>query len=174
MATEIAWGKKLTDPEKQSVLDVCRILKIQPDWLMTCMAFETGETFSPSIKNAAGSGATGLLQFIAPTAVSLGTTVYALAKMTFIEQMDYVEKYFKPYIGRMGSIDDVYMAILWPKAVGKPEDFVLFDETNITQYRAYIQNKGLDANKDGRVVKKEVCNKIHKMLAKGMTDTYRG
>lgn len=41
---------------------------------MAAMAFESGETFSPSIKNAAGSGAVGLIQFMPSTAKALGTS----------------------------------------------------------------------------------------------------
>ena len=66
------------------------------------------------------------------------------------------------------------MAILWPRAVGKPEDYVLFDETNAARHKAYIQNKGLDMNKDGKIVKKEVCAKIRKMLEKGLTEEFYG
>ena len=36
--------------------------------LMAVMSFETGGTFNPNIRNAAGSGATGLIQFMPSTA----------------------------------------------------------------------------------------------------------
>jgi hypothetical protein len=58
---------------------------------MAAMAFETGETFSPSIKNKA-SGATGLIQFMRSTAKGSGTTTAALAEMTAVDQLDFVEK----------------------------------------------------------------------------------
>ena len=99
MSTPIAWGKKLSGPEKQEVLTICGRLMIDPYWLMACMAFETGETFSPSVESRSGSHARGLIQFLRTTAISLGTTTDAMAEMTFIEQMTYVEKYFKPYKG---------------------------------------------------------------------------
>ena len=38
---------------------------------MAVMSFETGGTFDPGIRNAAGSGATGLIQFMPSTAAGL-------------------------------------------------------------------------------------------------------
>ena len=34
--------------------------------------------------------------------------------MTAEEQLDYVEEYFKTSKGKLKSLEDVYMAILWP------------------------------------------------------------
>ena len=56
--------------------------------LLCCMAFETGRTFNPAIRNSIG--ATGLIQFIPSTARGLGTTTDALASMTRVQQMDFV------------------------------------------------------------------------------------
>ena len=140
MSTQIAWGKKLSDPEKQEVLTTCGRLMIDPNWLMACMAFETGETFSPSIESRSGSGAMGLIQFLRTTAISLGTTTDAMAKMSFTQQMEYVGKYFKPYSGSIKSLEDTYMAILFPRAIGKLNDYVLFDKNDAKYPKRYIQN----------------------------------
>jgi soluble lytic murein transglycosylase-like protein len=35
---------------------------------MACMAWESGRSFRPDVKNMAGSGATGLIQFMPTTA----------------------------------------------------------------------------------------------------------
>ena len=40
----------------------------RPEYLLAVMSFETGGTFSPGVRNAAGSGATGLIQFMPATA----------------------------------------------------------------------------------------------------------
>ena len=130
---------------------------------MACMAFETGRTFSPSIKNP-GSSATGLIQFMASTAIGLNTTVDALAKMSAVEQLDYVARYFEPYRGRLKTLADTYMAILWPAGVGKPDDHPIFGGGS----PAYLANKGLDANKDGNVTKAEAAAKVAAMLAEGL------
>ena len=99
---------------------------------MACIAFETAETFRPDIRNAAGSGAVGLIRFMPSTERGLGTSTEALTRMSAVEQLDWVRMYFKPYAGRLKTLSDVYMAILWPKAIGKPEDYVLFTRPSIT------------------------------------------
>ena len=130
------------------------------------MAFETGGSFSPSQMNHAGSGAVGLIQFMPNTAKGLGTTSETLAAMTAEGQLDYVEKYFAHYKARLHSLSDVYMAILWPAAVGKPDSFVLFSKA--VNPIAYQQNHGLDLNGDGTVTKSEAASKVQTRLTEGL------
>src|ERR1700682_4742234 len=152
---EIAWGKKVSGPFKSKVISICTNLGCDPSLLMAAMAFESAETFSPSIKNKL-SGATGLIQFMPKTAKALGTTTDDLAAMTAVDQLDFVAAYLKPFKNKMTSLSDVYMTILFPKAVGKPEAFVLFADPS----KAYKKNKGLDINKDGQVTKGEAASKV--------------
>lgn len=165
----VAWGQK---PGKefckavQSICDGFAWSYDHRDWLMACIAFESGETFSPSIKNMAGSGATGLIQFMPATARGLGTTTDALAAMDPIQQLHYVQKYFRPYYRRIRSLSDMYMAILMPKYVGQDEDAVLFSSGI-----AYRQNAGLDSNKDGKITKREASQHVQKKLIKGLAES---
>lgn len=170
----IAWGKKFSPEEKEAFLELCTKLKMNPDWLMACIAFETGETFSTSIKNAAQSNATGLIQFVEPTAVGLGTTLDKLEKMEVIEQLVYVGKYFEPYAKRIKTFSDMYMAILWPAAIGRPEDYILFDKNDRKYPKRYIQNKGLDFDKNGLITKAEASAKAFKKLEGGKKPEYYG
>ena len=94
--------------------------------------------------------------------------------MSFIEQLAYVEKYFKPYKGKLKTLSDVYMAILWPSAIGQPEDYILFDQKDVKNPKRYMQNRGLDFNKDGLVVKNETARKIEEKLKKGKSPEYYG
>jgi hypothetical protein len=168
----IAWGKQVTGDFKAKAIVVAKAVEVDVDHLMAAMAFESGESFSPAIKNSAGSGATGLIQFMPSTATGLGTTTKKLSKMSAVEQLDYVQKYFKPYKGKCKTLSDVYMAILWPAAVGKPEAYVLFDKT--TQPTAYSQNAGLDADKNGKITKKEAAAKVQSKLTKGLKTENKG
>ncbi|MEN0106516.1 MAG: transglycosylase SLT domain-containing protein [Pseudomonas sp.] len=163
----LAWGQKVSKPFRDRLVDVATTLKVEPNYLMACMAFESGETFSPSIKNAAGSGAVGLIQFMPSTAQALGTTCQQLAAMSAVKQLDYVEKYFLPRAGKLKSLEDVYMAILWPVAIGKPLDYVLFDKSDPEHPKRYIQNAGLDFNRDGKITKAETAVKVRAKLDKG-------
>ena len=152
------------DQEFQSaVTDTAGRLGIPEEHLYAAMSFETGGTFNPGIRNAAGSGATGLIQFMPSTAQGLGTSTEALAGMSRAQQMQYVEKYLSNKgIGPDSSLDDVYMAILFPAAVGKDDNYVLFGRGASSGYtgRAYDQNRGLDKNGDGSITKKEAAQKV--------------
>lgn len=161
--TVLAWGAKVSPDFREKVRAIAAHLGTSPSWLMACMAFETGRTFSPTARNP-GSSATGLIQFMASTARSLGTTTEALAAMTAEEQLDKVYEYFKPFAGRLGSLADCYMAILWPPAVGKPDDFEVFANAS----EAYRANAALDIDHDGAVTKRECTAFVDKLLAEGL------
>jgi len=166
----LAWGKKVTGDFAHRTIEIAVELGIEPSWLMACMAFESGRTFSPSVTNGAGSGAVGLIQFMPSTALHLGTSTDELKRMTAVQQLEYVLKYFRPGKGRLHSLEDVYMTILWPNAVGKPLDYVLFDKEDLGHPKRYIQNAGLDYNKDGRVTKAEAAGHVRKELELGLTE----
>lgn len=159
----LAWGAKVNAEFRGRVVEVADNIGVDPSWLMACMAFETGRTFSPSIRNP-NSSATGLIQFMDATARTLGTTCEALAAMTAVEQLHWVERYFAPYAGAIHSLSDLYMAILWPAAVGKADDFKVFLEGSA----AYRVNSGLDVDRDGAVTKGECAAKVGAMLAEGL------
>lgn len=135
------------------------------DDLMACMAWESDNTFSPSILNKAGSGAVGLIQFMPSTAAGLGTSSAALARMTAEDQLNYVYKYFRPFKGRLRHLGDVYMAILWPGGVGQSDSFVLWDKA--TRPVHYRQNAGLDVDKNGTITRAEAVAKVNARRADG-------
>ena len=164
----LAWGKKVSSPFRDRVTRIAENLAVNSDYLMACMAFESGGTFSPSIKNAAGSGAVGLIQFMPSTAQALGTNTQQLAAMSAVKQLDFVEKYFLPKKGKLKTLEDVYMAILWPVAIGKPLEYVLFDKDDQDHPKRYIQNAGLDFNKDGLITKAEAAAKVRHQLEVGL------
>jgi len=166
-ATGLAWGQKVSPAFRARVAEICGELGVVPDHLMACMAFETGTTFSPKILNAAGSHAVGLIQFMPTTAAALGTTTDALATMSAEDQLLYVRKYFLPQKGRLHNLGDVYMAILWPAAIGKPDDHPLFVQGQAPEAR-YFQNRGLDFDKDGVVTRAEAAAKVQARLEEGL------
>lgn len=165
----IAWGKKVSPAFKRKVIEISAELGIDPNFLMAAMAFESMRTFSPSIQNPS-SKATGLIQFKPSTAKALGTSIDALKRMTPLAQLDYVRLYFLPYRGKLKDLSDLYMAILWPRAVAKPASYVLFQQGS-AQYR---QNRGLDVNTDGVVTKIEAASRVQQHLIEGMREELRG
>lgn len=166
-----AWGKRFSPEAKKFLLQTAVDFGWHPDWLPTCIAFETAGTFDPGVKNP-HSSATGLIQFMDATCEELSTrwnqliTTQMLSRMTVEEQLPWVWRYFKMNIERVGnakSIEDVYMLIYWPSAVGKPLDQKLHSKGT----SAYAVNQGLDTNKDGVITKFEAGQLIRKKLAEG-------
>jgi len=107
---------------------------VDPAWLANVINFETGYTFDASTVNQIG--ATGLIQFLGSTAQDLGTTTEALAGMSEVEQMKFVEKYFQQKIDENGPIEnanDAFMAVFYPPAMGSGPDFSIYDHAARTR-----------------------------------------
>ena len=157
------YAKKLTGEQRQSLKNLQAKFEwsdSQLDYLIACMAFESG--LNPAAKNKM-SGAVGLIQFMPAICRAYGTTADEMRKRTFEEQIPYVEKHFQPYCKRVKTLPDMYMAILMPKFIGKPDDAPVF-----VNGVAYEQNKGLDRNKDHVVTKKEAASLVQKRYEEGL------
>ncbi|MCZ4288196.1 transglycosylase SLT domain-containing protein [Hoeflea alexandrii] len=166
----IAWGAHVSSAFRQKVIAITGRLAMDPNHLMAIMAFETGRSFDPAVTNHAGSGATGLIQFMPATARALGTSTAALARMRAIDQLDYVEAYLAPYKGRMKDLPSAYMAVLYPRAVDKEPGHVLFRKGS----KAYKLNRGLDTNGNGEITKAEASAKVAALLAEGLRPGSKG
>ncbi len=177
----LAWGAKVSPTFRERVWWIADDItakqgsQFDANWLMASMAWESGESFAPEKANMAGSGAIGLIQFMPATAAELSRyrkttlTTAALAKMTAEDQLTWVYWYFRMQIDRYGPItnlEDCYMAILWPSAIGKPVSAPLWDKNS--KPTTYRQNAGLDANKDGTITKREAAGKVQAKLDKGI------
>lgn len=130
----------------------------QPEHLMAVMSFETGGTFAADTPNRAGSGATGLIQFMPDTARDLNTTTAELARMTPLQQLPYVESYLDRHHGRIGSLEGLYTSVLAGHPTGPGED--LFVQGS----REYPQNAGLDLNRDGRITSDEATAAVRRRM----------
>src|SRR4051812_39482116 len=160
----LAWGAKVSPVFRELVVALSGRLQLRdPSDLMAAMAFETSETFSPSIVNPV-TGATGLIQFMPATAQGLGTSTFVLAKLSAEEQLAVVERYLAPFTGRMKTLASLYMAILWPRAVDLPDNAVIFTSGS----DAYLKNRGLDFNHDNAVTKAEAAAFVAAKLEKGL------
>ena len=71
----------------------------------------------------------------------------------------------KPFKGKVTTLSDVYMTILFPKALGELESFVLFKKPS----KQYDQNAGLDTNKDCQMTKAEQLRRCGTDWKKGST-----
>ncbi len=135
-----------TDGFIKAVEGVAARLATKTEYLLAAMSFETSGTFSPSVQNQIG--ATGLIQFLKPTAIFLGTTTDELKQMSAIEQLAFVEKYLARFKGKLDTLEAVYTTVL-SGAPKKPDDVLFIKDTP-----AYKLNP-LDWNADGRITAAE-------------------
>lgn len=126
--------------------------------LLGVMNSESG--INASAKNPHGS-ATGLIQIIESTAKSLGTTTAALRAMSPIKQLDYVEKCIANSKKMAGfsandklSAGDLYALIFLPARAKR-------DVLTQSGENFYSANKGLDRNKDGKITKEDLAQRVH-------------
>ena len=140
-------AEPIRDAFAKEVRRMARKYRINPNWLMGVMNSETGGSFDPAQKNYAGSGATGLIQFMPATARDLGTTTHALAKLSAVAQLSYVDRYLAMQmknfgINRIKDYDDLYLMVFYPAYIGQPD-------TKAFPQSVYAQNKGVDVDSDG-------------------------
>src|SRR5690606_35344586 len=137
-------------------------LGTQPEYLLAVMSFETGGSFSPGVRNGAGSGATGLIQFMPATARELGTSTDALARMSALDQLQYVERYFnnRSDPGDLRTLEGVYTTVLYGSPRPDPGSTLFSQGT-----AAYRMNAPLDLNRDGRITAGEATSFVRQRIA---------
>lgn len=160
---KLAWGTKVDQDFRVKVREVAKALSLDASWLMAIMYAESG--ISTTAKNP-GSTATGLIQFTRATAIALGTTTTALARMTPVQQMDYVQKYFEQYKGRISNLTDCYMAVFYPKAIGQPDSYVIATAPS----EVYNKNANLDINGDDSITRAEAVAPVMRALRTGQVN----
>lgn len=139
---------------------------------MGCMGFESAGTFDPAKQNMAGAQAYGLIQFMSGAASDLGTTLDHIKSLNQLDQLDYVFKYFEmrmKQFGKFRRLDDFYLSIFYPKAIGFGPNEKIF----VNGSKGYMQNKGLDLNKDGIITIGEISARIYSSYFEGMALTNR-
>lgn len=142
------------------VTEIAAVLGVSPDWLM--IVFKIESNINPAAINPY-TGATGLIQFMPATAAGLGTSCAALAEMGNVRQLDYVLKYFKPYAGKITGVVDLYTITFFPRALGKPDEYILKTDTVSAGTIAH-QNAPYDINKNGEISAGELRQSIVKRI----------
>lgn len=127
------------------------------------------------------SSAVGLIQFMETTRAELNEFYHTnltkadYAAMTVEKQLEWVWKYYKMIMTRLkvsslDNLEDVYMVIHWPAAVGKPLTQTMYAKGS----PAYLANNGLDLNHDGLITKSEAGALVRAKLEKGLKPEYYG
>lgn len=120
------------------VIEISDRLEIDPNWLMFLIDFETNGAFSASTPNK--YNCYGLIQFcpnksggFVKTINGVDYTMDQIRNMTEVQQLELVYEYLneKQGVGRkFYTYQDLYLAILWPKAVGQDDSYVITSSTN--------------------------------------------
>jgi len=181
------------EPFLNKLQDISTDLEVQPDWMMVLMNSETGGTYNPQIVNKQASSvkgydengkvikpagtpdskndfdrakyrATGLIQFMPATAKHLGTTTQDLFKLSNVQQLEYVHKYFLPVKGKLKSFEDLYLYAFYPYAVGKPDDYIIGSEKSMDFAKEIVKENPLDVNHDGVLSVSEFKTFLYKRI----------
>jgi hypothetical protein len=155
---------------KEAIKELSDKLDIQEDWLSLIIYKENrGCTKTPNSL----TGAVGIIQWLPSTARALGTSVKELSKMSFTEQLQYVEKYllYVKAVGRINNYEDLYLSIFFPRALGKDNSYIMGikppknmerDSMSFAQ-KVYHGNSSIDMNKDGIITVEDFKNFANKI-----------
>lgn len=148
---------------RSALAEMALSLGLNPSYIAAVMAIETGRTFSPSIQNPY-TKATGLIQFMPETAKAFGTSIGELARMSAVQQLEYVKRFFRPYVSRIRTDvpGDYYLAVFWPAYIGRSPDTVIASRGDTV----YAQNSGLDRNGDGLITVGDVTGTVDGVVAR--------
>ena len=147
-------------PFEKKVREIAQMLRVPPEWLMAVMYSES--KFDASVLNHKGSGATGLIQFMPAAASEMNVSLHRLARMNHLQQLEYVYMYLektRERYGNFNSLADLYLAILYPRARNQDYCYTLYAKPS----KSYVQNSGLDENKDGRVTVSDIDRRMKRL-----------
>jgi len=124
----LKWNELLNDIDFSNKLnEVCKNIWASKEDMIKMMMAES--TLDPRIVNPT-SQATWLIQFMPKTAIWLWTSVWKIRAMSWVEQLDYVEKYFKSnskWIA-LDSLEKLYQVVFYPASLWKGKEYVFWGQ----------------------------------------------
>lgn len=166
----LLFSSKVSKEFVDKAIIISNKLGIEPDWLMFLIDWESAGSFRASIENS--FGCIGLIQFCPDYQGSdfktIGGVQYKMSiikAMTEEDQLDLVYDYLKEvqsYKGKFADYYQLYFAILFPEAKGKPDDYILNTKTNPI----------FDLNKNGSITVLEVKQYLDNMVKEKVPASY--
>lgn len=166
-----ARAKKNLGPEFLArVKEVAQNINCDYKDLLAVMNSESG--LDPSIQNLAGYQAYGLIQFIPDAAREIGTSVDKLVKMSAVEQLDYVEKFYlkaretRGFGNKKFTAADLYAITFLPARANRNVLCVKGERWETGRKKGqlknwYEANTGFDKNGDGKIEKSELQERMN-------------
>ncbi len=157
-------GLERTTPQfRDALVSLGAKIDIDPNALAAVMSIESG--FNPAIRNphkdAKGESAVGLIQFMPFLLRHWGLTVAQVAAMSAVDQLALVGRFYQN-----ANYDDdpgtLYMLTFMPAAAYYPDNYILGEKDSeeikwgLSLHKIYLQNAGLDRDKDGDIEVGEV------------------
>lgn len=138
--------------------------------LLAVMNSESG--LDPSIQNLAGYEAYGLIQFTKAAAEDIGTTLPALVRMSAVEQLDYVEKFYlkarktRGFGNKKFTAADLYAITFLPARANQNVLCVKGERWESGRKKGqlknwYEANTGFDRNGDKKIEKWELQERMN-------------
>jgi hypothetical protein len=123
---------------------MCNRLGLPIGGLIRVMATESAGSMDPNQKGPKFKKGyvVGLIQFIPDTYNAYGYTENQMLSMTAEKQLELIEKFFSAKKGQLKSYTDVYLAVFFPTAVGKPDSYV-FGSKQEDKQKIYKQNPAI-------------------------------
>lgn len=88
------------------------------------------------------SKAVGLIQWL-PRYLPKGVSFDDMKNMSGLKQLDYVEKHFLPYKGKLRTFADLYRVVFYPASLGKGPDYVFGGAGTESAKQVAKQNSGI-------------------------------
>jgi hypothetical protein len=123
-------------------------LDLPVEWLMAVIY--ASSRFDPSGGDYRELGAVGLIPFSETSAAQLDVSLPRLAQMTAAQQVPYLTRYFEGIhikYGPLETLTDLYLAVLYPAALGQDYCYSLFSKPA----PAYQRHNHLDTDHDDHV-----------------------
>jgi len=148
-------------PDKESFLkelnSIANDIGVDPSLILIKFYIESGIDPTQRNRDTDASGIFQLMWFNLPK----GMTPKEFSMLSATEQLKYYRKYITPYKKYLknAEIEDLYLLGLYPaKVINKTEIIFVYPSEN------YIQNRGLDTNKDGKITRRDIRRKITNYL----------
>lgn len=129
---------------------VCDRLRCDPADLLAVME---GESNVQPWAQHRKSKATGLIQFAPQTLTGLGWTEGpdAFRQLSAEQQLPFVERFYRPHTGMLGSAGRLYQAAYLPATLPNSTEDTVIAAPGGPHADAYRDNPALDTNRDGQV-----------------------
>jgi hypothetical protein len=172
----LIFGKTVSKEFRDKVFAVAKALDVNPNFLMACMAFETGREFKSTTQNRAGHTAFGLIQFTPDAAASLKVPLNDIKAVSAVDQLNYVQQYFQYWKDvkkgvPLKTLGDVYACIICPEAIGMPDDHKCYEQGGKTN-AAFLANKNLARGKT-YITKEDITVPVKEQFDLGHDVQYR-